>query len=216
MAHIAIIGYSAIQVSQRVLLSYSNKACSGNSSKIGFSFELQGLSMLNAPSLTVLANSYDLEYAAAQGNLLPAASAELLEAAIERNPNDIFNRARLLGFYARACCKRSALSLQMKQNRAKHILWFIENIPCCTFASNTCFLVDRQGDQTNYQTVKQAWSTAIHSDPQSIQPKISLALLLLKNEPEECSQLLTRILRENQTNPWVMGDNMNCRLATVC
>jgi len=106
------------------------------------------MSVVNLPTKTDLADFYPLESLAKQGDVLSRISAEILEDILETNQDDIANRARLLGYYARCCVKRNTSSQNQKTKlRTNHILWFIENAPDSRFASDKFFSIECQTDK---------------------------------------------------------------------
>jgi hypothetical protein len=158
------------------------------------------------PSLTDLADMYELEAAARQADVLSPISAGILEEVLRSNQLDIINRARLLGFYYRHYWnRRSSFAKQYRMRRVSHILWFIENAPDCRFAGDTYLSVDKKGDHNNYAIVSRAWQASLKKVGQNNQVRINAALFFFRYEPRISMSLLQPILSADPTNAWALA-----------
>lgn len=91
-------------------------------------------------SLTEWASEVDLSGAHLEGvyHWVPATSIANLENVLDKNSEDIFNRAKIIGFYD-GCMgenyRRRGIELSRKQKAShlQHMFWFIKNIPECRF-----------------------------------------------------------------------------------
>jgi hypothetical protein len=156
------------------------------------------------PTLVELADTYEVENAASQADVLSPISAGLLEEFLQRNPSDLLNRARLLGFYYRYYWKtRTRLARDFRNRRVQHILWFIENAPGCIFAADRYLAVDKQSDEHNYSKVATAWQEAVRQTPHDSQVRINAALFFLKNDQRLCSSLLNSVKKDDPANVWI-------------
>jgi len=159
---------------------------------------------IGLPSITDLADTYQLEELARQADVLSPVSAAIMEEILEQNPLDLLNRARLLGFYYRYYWRRrTKFAKQYRENRTKHILWFIENAPDCRFAGDTYFSVDKQGDEQNYSKVTAAWHQRV-KEARNRQVSINAALFFFRHEPNTCLKLLGPILKMDPSNAWAL------------
>jgi hypothetical protein len=156
------------------------------------------------PTLIELADTYDLEDAASQADVLSPISAALLEEFLHQNPTDLLNRARLLGFYYRYYWKtRASVSREFRNRRVQHILWFIENAPGCIFAADRYFSVDKRSDKHNYSKIAAVWQEAVQGAPHNSQVRINAALFFLKDDQRMCTALLNSVRQDDPTNAWI-------------
>src|ERR1700722_13341698 len=154
------------------------------------------------PQLWVLADLYDLELAAKQAEVLSPVSAEIFEEALKLNSLDLVNRARLLGFYYRLYWKRlTPRYRKFRENRTRHILWFIQNMPQCRFAGDLYFYINKLSDRDNYASVEAAWTNALRRTG-DLQVRINAALFQYKHDQDKCRKLLSEVLLRSPQNAW--------------
>lgn len=163
------------------------------------------------PTLTALADFYELEDAARRADVLSPVSAAILEDILHKNPLDLLNRARLLGFYYRFYWnRRRPLLRNYRRLRMRHILWFIENAPDCVFAGDKYLTVDKRNDPDNYSNIAAAWHKASRIQPYNQQVRINAALFFFTDEQEICQNLLHEILAADPENIWATQSFVCC------
>src|SRR5262245_52371972 len=87
------------------------------------------------------------------GRNLTAAEVGELEGSIERNPDDLFTRTKLLGYYFGSRLK----SAEAKQTGREHALWVIKNHPEAEIAGLPFCQIDAILDPDGYVQAKQLW-----------------------------------------------------------
>ncbi len=157
-------------------------------------------------SQTERADNLDLELAAQLGALAPHATAAALDKILALNPDDLLNRARLLGYYWKYYKATSSgkLNLQQRDSRTSHILWFIENAPDCVFASDYYMTFDAQTDCENLDLARKAWEGRLATYPHCVQSKINYALCVFDVDPKIAIELLQQVLKIEKYNEWAL------------
>jgi len=155
------------------------------------------------------ADYYEMEYAAKLGGLLPDASAKAFEKVLLLNPNDLVNRARLLGYYWKYYKQLVASSIKPDPEkcakRVEHILWFIENASGCIFAGNFYFACDPNKDPDSYKKVKSAWENQLKHDLNCSQSRVNFAFYLLDHDPKFATNLLLEVRQIEPLNEWALS-----------
>jgi hypothetical protein len=107
--------------------------------------------------------SHPVPYAsiAREGYRLGKAEAEMLEGALNRNPDDLAARTRLLGFYFRGAVKLYGPEATIAARR-RHILWIIEHYPGSEAAGLSEATIDPAGhvlaDKEGHQEASRLWT----------------------------------------------------------
>ena len=100
-----------------------------------------------------------------QGAKLNPAVAQELEATIEKNPNDLNARAKLIGYYYYQWMKPGEAAA--KAARRRHILWLIENQPEAPLTGLSEAVLDRGdnslSDEEGYDQARKLWLKQLDS-----------------------------------------------------
>jgi hypothetical protein len=155
------------------------------------------------PSLTERADYYDLSAAAEHGRFLPDVSAEALEEILGVNEEDLYSRARLLGYYYKQKSTSASKLRRIADQRTNHILWFIEHACDCKFAGDLYLAMSKNQFADHYRSIKKAWLRQIRAHKDHVQTTINAAMFTFKEEPSVSIELLNSGMRKHRSNPWV-------------
>jgi tetratricopeptide (TPR) repeat protein len=94
------------------------------------------------------------------GRKLSAQEAERLEQSLEREPEDLASRARLLAYYFSGSIKDRGAEAKIAARR-RHILWLVQHHPESELAGTSVASLDRSGhvlaDAEGYEKARQLW-----------------------------------------------------------
>ncbi len=130
------------------------------------------------------------------GSDLASEEADELEVAVDSNPNDLASRIKLLGYYARRQYSDKAAA----QQRIKHIIWIVDNLPECPTAGDLAALVvEGPKSSGNYEEVKSHWLKQIDQD----RPVVlgNAAHFFIHSDIETSESLLLRAQALDPENP---------------
>jgi hypothetical protein len=131
------------------------------------------------------------------GTRLTEDDANALEVAVANNPADVDSRLKLLGYYMMPQLTNRAL----RNKRAPHVLWFVENHPDSEIVGSPFCTVDNR--DPSFQTVSDAWERALECG----RPEVILhaADFYRQSDPVRCRLLLERGEREVPSWPiWAL------------
>jgi hypothetical protein len=131
------------------------------------------------------------------GSSLTAKEAEELEERVQKKPKDEEARIRLLSYYAIVPKDQNVAAI--KEARARHILWLIENDPkdgLGLFAVATgVYRVNCEGDELAdpgaFRSMSELWLQQVRKNPESAEIRREAAAALQYCAPEEAERLLT-------------------------
>ena len=129
------------------------------------------------PTISDFADATPLIEAAFAGAHLSGESAGLIAAAFSKNPLDLYNRARLLGYcyYQSRAFPQNATS-ELKGVQAAQVLWFIHNAPSCIFARTYFMGISPNDNVDAYQQIGKAWHQALVDHPLDIFVAVNAAM----------------------------------------
>jgi hypothetical protein len=114
------------------------------------------LPLVTAQTITL---NFGAEQLIEQGAKLNAAAAQELEATVEKNPNDLTARAKLLGYYYYQWMQPGEVAA--KAARRRHILWLIDRQPEAPVTGVNEAVLDRAGnalsDEEGYDQARKLW-----------------------------------------------------------
>jgi hypothetical protein len=134
---------------------------------------------------------------AAQSGTLKAKQASELEAALEKYPEDLTARTKLLGYYF---CEWPTIS-NAKELRRKHILWIIKNRPEAEIADTPYCLINENLDNQGYREGKLLWADQLRAHPQDCIIIGHAARFLTLADRTLAAELLKRAKKLEPTNP---------------
>jgi hypothetical protein len=106
----------------------------------------------------------DADRLAMSGAKLTAEEGESLEKQVEKNPNDITSRTKLLGYYFR----RQFQDKSAREAKQKHILWLIMNSPDSEVLATPYGELDAFLDNESYSQGKKAWIDQLKKKPANL------------------------------------------------
>jgi tetratricopeptide (TPR) repeat protein len=124
---------------------------------------------------------------ALEGNRLTAEQVAVQEASVQKNPNDLAARTRLLGYYF---TRQDSPANQAA--RAKHILWIIQNNPEAEIAGIPYGQLDQFRDPIAYGKAKALWMKQVQAHPNDVAILSHAAGALEIFEPAEAEKLFKR------------------------
>jgi len=132
-----------------------------------------------------------------EGAQLSASAVAELENKINKKPNDLENRVRLLSYYA-GQQNHSDLDL-IRKMRAKHVIWLIGNEPKDALfdVATRIYAIQPVGgplaDPAGFQKAKEAWQNQLSAHPKDIQLKPNAATFLEIHDPTLAESILKSI-----------------------
>ena len=98
------------------------------------------------------------------GIKLKAEEAESLEKQVEKDPNDIASRTKLLVYYFR----KQLVDQSVREVRQKHILWLIMNSPESKILATPYGALNTYMDKKAYSQGKKAWIDQLKKNPDNL------------------------------------------------
>jgi tetratricopeptide (TPR) repeat protein len=138
------------------------------------------------------------EVLAASSRNLTTTEVHHLEAILQKHPDDLTTRTKLLGYYA-----GRRYSMPDNKGRAqfeKQVLWIIKNRPDAEIAGGAYTDLDPITDPTAYPIGRTLWLNHIKTDPNNTQVLLHAANYFLINEPQISEKLFTQGQRLEPTN----------------
>src|SRR4051794_36886128 len=114
---------------------------------------LLGVGMHSSNSFGTVPESIHSIQLALAGGTLPSKEAQKIEAALEKSPDDMAARTRLLGYYL---VSRNTNELAKSACR-KHVLWMIKNHPEAEIAGMPYAQINEITDPDGYSEAKKLW-----------------------------------------------------------
>ncbi|MBX9674543.1 MAG: hypothetical protein K2X70_13945 [Candidatus Obscuribacterales bacterium] len=158
------------------------------------------------PTISDFADATPLIEAAFAGAHLSGKSAGLIFAALSKNPLDLYNRARLLGYchYQSRAFPQNATS-ELKGVQIEQVLWFIHNAPSCIFARTYFMGVSPNDSADACQQIGKAWQQALVDHPLDIFVAVNAAMFFVSFDERQCRICLEHIAKLDPSNPWIQA-----------
>lgn len=158
------------------------------------------------PTISDFADATPLIEAAFAGAHLSGKSAGLIFAALSKNPLDLYNRARLLGYcyYQSRAFPQNATSA-LKAVQATQVLWFIHNAPSCIFARTYFMGISPNDNADACQQVGKAWQQALLDRPEDILVAVNAAMFFVSVDEGQCRICLKHLAGLDPSNPWIQA-----------
>src|SRR5437867_755224 len=145
-----------------------------------------------------------------QGTKLGAGQAQELEAELEKNPEDLAARAKLLGYYYYEWMRPGEAA--SKAARRRHILWLIEHHPESSVTGLDEAALDENGDNMadpeGYQQARKLWLALLESGTGSAAALGNLAKFFQITDKPLAEKALLRAHAAQPENPewdWRLG-----------
>ena len=135
------------------------------------------------------------EHLRAGRNLTPE-KAESLEAELDRDPENLFARAELVGYYARLFRDRSA-----RTRRHEHVLWLIENAPETNVLDSSEAMITRGLYSATYGEATRLWTEHLERHPNNLAILKNAAQFHTLGDRTTAIQLLERAQALDDLNP---------------
>ncbi len=120
-----------------------------------------------------------------------------LEAELFENPEDLFARAQLVGYYYRQFRDRSA-----RARRHEHVLWLVKNAPEANVLNESEGWIDQSLYSETYRKATRLWSSHLESDPNNLAILQNAASFYTLGDRETAIQLLERAQALDASNPF--------------
>ena len=130
------------------------------------------------------------------GRNLTAERAESLEAELAKDPENLFARAELVGYYARQFRDHSA-----RTRRHKHVLWLIENAPETSALDSSEAMITRSLYSATYKEATRLWTEHLERDPTNLAILRNAAQFHTLGDRVTGIQLLERAQALDASNP---------------
>ncbi len=143
-------------------------------------------------------NTNDPSSLLSQGGKLTATDAELLQLEVEKNPNKIESRLKLLGYYFAKSFGSDAIRLA----RQNHALWIIENEPDLLKYGDIPFIsLDKEYDGQAYTQARRLWLNHIKRNDTNTRILSNAASFFLLDDENITEDLLLRAQEVEPQNP---------------
>lgn len=139
----------------------------------------------------------DVSMLTMSGRRLSAEEAAGLEGKLERDPNDMETRAKLLGYYMLKRLRDPAA----RKAKQESILWLIENAPESDVLSVPAALLKPIEDGEAYARAKQLWADNLQNDPENLALLGNSAKFFLLNDPDLAENSLLKAKSLDPENP---------------
>lgn len=171
-------------------------------------FFLAIAALLAASGLCSSAFTQDLRSHVRAGSEITPEKAESLEAELVENPEDLFVRAQLLGYYFRQFRDNDA-----HDKHEEHVLWLIKNAPEANALAGPEGTLVRGLYADGYVAGKNAWSWHLENDPNNLAVLEHAANFFTLRDRKLAIQLLERAQSLDPRNPdWARGLGHSHRL----
>lgn len=138
----------------------------------------------------------DLRERLRAGGKLTPEKAESLEAELGRDPENLFARAELLGYYARQVRDDSA-----RARRHEHVLWLIKNAPGTNALDSSEAMIAHRLYPKAYQEATRLWTAHLESNPNNLAILRNAAQFHTLGDRTTAIQLLERAQALDDRNP---------------
>lgn len=143
----------------------------------------------HAAAISAKAQSVDLPMLMMQGGNLTADQAAALERELQKNPDDLDIRCKVLAYYIFNTRRRSP---EGRAARAKHILWIIEHHPEARIARFPDASSDAFRDRTNYGKAKELWLKQVEKNPTNPAILGNAGVFFLMRDRARAEELLSK------------------------
>jgi len=134
---------------------------------------------------------------AMSGYRLTAEEVESLEKQIEKDPNDITSRTKLLGYYFR----KQFQDKSARQAKQKHVLWLILNSPESEVLATPYGELNPFQDKETYSQGKKAWIKQLKTKPDNLKLLENSANFFLMHDRELAVESLQKARSLDMENP---------------
>lgn len=158
------------------------------------------LAIIASCLLVAAPSAEDVQSHIRQGTDLNPEDVTRLEEKIGTDPHDLAARGQLLGYYFRHEYDQRSDGL-MREKRAQHILWLIQNVP------ESSLLASPEGQLYDYRyaEARKAWQDQVARNPGNTTVLFHAAEALTLNDRELARDLLQQALSLDGSNPkWSM------------
>ena len=131
------------------------------------------------------------------GRRLTSEEAESLEKQIEKNPDDITSRTKLLGYYF----DKQYQNQSARKAKQKHVLWLIMNSPESEILGFPYGRLDASLDKEAYSQGKEAWINQLKTKPDNLKVLENSAHFFMLNDRELAEESLTKARSLDMENP---------------
>jgi hypothetical protein len=131
------------------------------------------------------------------GIQLKAEEAESLEKQIEKDPNDITSRTKLLVYY----CRKQFVDKSAREAKQKHVLWFILNSPESEVLATPYGQLDAFLDKEAYSQGKKAWIDLLKKRPANLKLFENSANFFLQRDRKLAEESLQKARSLDMNNP---------------
>jgi hypothetical protein len=131
------------------------------------------------------------------GIQLKAEEAELLEKQVEKDPNDITSRTKLLVYYFR----KQVVDQSAREAKQKHILWLIINSPESEILATPYGVLSTYIDKEVYSQGKKAWIDQLKKKPANLKLLENSANFFQLDDRELAKESIKRARSLDMDNP---------------
>ena len=118
----------------------------------------------------------------------------LLEKQVEKNPDDVESRTKLLGYYF----IKGRQDADAKANKERHVVWLIEHAPESAVLGSPYGQLNKLLEPKGYEQAKQAWQRVIEESPEKLAALKNASAFFLIHDREISEELL---LKGQQLDP---------------
>lgn len=131
------------------------------------------------------------------GDRLTPVQVLTIENGLSRDPNQMAQRVRLLGYYFR----RRVMQADAMDAAQPHILWLIEHAPGSKAAGLPEAHIDQHIDPIHYEEAVHAWNRQIAEHPDDVKVLSNASAFLQLGNPKKAEELLLRVRQLEPENP---------------
>ena len=131
------------------------------------------------------------------GMKLKAEEAESLEKQVEKDPNDIASRTKLLVYYFR----KQVVDQSAREARQKYILWLIMNSPESEILATPYGALNSYMDKEVYSQGKKAWTDQLKKNPDNLKLLENSANYFQLDDRELAEESITKARSLDMNNP---------------
>ncbi len=134
-----------------------------------------------------------------EGSALSGAEASALEDVVNRKPDDLESRLKLLSYYIardeRLAMERRQDSPAARKARLAHVIWCVQHQPRHPISGMVNTLLSRAADDDAYYEVSKLWTKQVEANPKDTSVLGNAAAFLAVDRPDEAAHLLQRCLQ---------------------
>lgn len=142
----------------------------------------------------------DILYSLYDDTINTSELADIAEARVQEQPNDLATRAHLIHYYYNRETKHA--QKEVSEGRLRHIEWFIRNQPDLEFCGTAPFYV--RASDPRFGAVKILWQEAL-ADLNANMAQVNACMYLLNADSSEGQQLLDKLFPPGSNNIWVLA-----------